>query len=691
NIYGYVRKANTIPDNGSSLKNKNSAYKNQSRSFKALKDVFVYDNTSGELVPYGIIDKGQSYPIATDYGNWWRIVFADRVGYVRKSDVESEFLKSDKYFRAEGNIPIYDNRSGSLKKVGELKKGQIYPRVSDYGNWHRIQFGDIYGYVRKSDTSVASGSSIKNMNKNYKNQSRTFTALETTTVYDNTSGKLVPFGTIDKGATFPIATDYGNWWRVIYADRVGYVRKGEVRAASSSTDKFFQASQNTEVFDNRTGELVKVGEIYKGESYPIVSNYGNWWRVQFGDIYGYVRKSHTGYATGKEIKNVNSNYKNSNNKFIANKKVTIYDNSSGKLVPFGTIEKGTVYPIASDYGNWWRIIYLDRVGYVRKTEVDLYGMSYTNYNLTLNKAVDIQKDPERNPKVWASHAFVYTGYIDKNNRVTANSLDVRNKPNSSDKDSKVIDKLAKGTKVEILGEMNNWYAIKTDKVQEVTALPDQIRYYLDPKNFMYDPKQKFQFLVLSKPSGASVTVLNNYLKGKGSLSGQGSAFYNAARNHGINDVYLLSHAIHETGHGSSTLANGVEVGINNKGDLEVVTAQNRSQLTAIKKTYNMFGIGAVDTNPLHGGAKTAYANGWFTPALAIDGGAKWISNGYIQNRFKQDTLYKMKWNPQMKDGNAWKQYATDVAWASKQVNAIYNLYQELGITDSLEFDYPSYN
>ncbi|MBO1006009.1 N-acetylmuramoyl-L-alanine amidase, partial [Pseudogracilibacillus auburnensis] len=369
NIYGYVRKANTIPDHGSSLKNKNSTYKNQSRSFKALKDVVIYDNTSGSLLPYGVIDKGQSYPIATDYGNWWRIVFSDRVGYVRKSDVDSEFLKSDKYFRAEGNIPIYDNRSGSLKKVGELKKGQIYPRVSDYGNWHRIQFGDIYGYVRKSGTSVASGSSIKNLNKNYKNQSRTFTPLETATVYDNTSGKLVPFGTIDKGATFPIATDYGNWWRIVFSDRVGYVRKSDVESEFIKSDKYFKAKGNIPIYDNRSGSLKKVGELKKGQIYPRVSDYGNWHRIQFGDIYGYVRKSETSVASGSSIKNLNINYKNQSRTFTALEAATVYDNTSGKLVPFGIIDKGPTFPIATDYGNWWRIIFSDRVGYVRKSSV----------------------------------------------------------------------------------------------------------------------------------------------------------------------------------------------------------------------------------------------------------------------------------------------------------------------------------
>src|SRR5690606_17926009 len=113
------------------------------------------------------------------------------VGYVSKKEVEVQFTKSDKYFKAETNLPIYDNRSGKLVKVGEVQKGEVYPRVSDYGNWHRIQFGNIYGYVSKSGTTLATGREIKNLNRNYKHQSRTFKPINRVTVYVNTSGKLV--------------------------------------------------------------------------------------------------------------------------------------------------------------------------------------------------------------------------------------------------------------------------------------------------------------------------------------------------------------------------------------------------------------------------------------------------------------------------------------------------------------------
>src|SRR5690606_40499933 len=141
----------------------------------------------------------------------------------------------------------------------------VYPRVKDYGNWHQIQFGNIYGYVNKNGTSPATGNEIKNLNTNYKNQSRTFKTLQAVTVYDNTSGSLVPFGVIDKGQVYPIATDYGNWWRVIYADRVGYVRKSEVETQFTKSDKYFRAEKNLPIYDNRSAKITLRSEEHTSE------------------------------------------------------------------------------------------------------------------------------------------------------------------------------------------------------------------------------------------------------------------------------------------------------------------------------------------------------------------------------------------------------------------------------------------
>jgi len=242
-----------------------------------------------------------------------------------------------------------------------------------------------------------------------------------------------------------------------------------------------------------------------------------------------------------------------------------------------------------------------------------------------------------------------------------------------------------GEKLTILGEVtgdtwsgsNKWYQVSFGTWRN--AKREEVRYNLDPNN-----NDRFQHLVLTTSAGVSAAQLNSLLSGKGILQGRGQDFIDAGQTHAINEVYLVSHALLETGNGTSVLAKGVEVGKNSKGELVMVTPANRSSLTAIKKVYNMFGIGATDGKETKGGAFYAYNKGWDTPRKAIIGGAEFVGKGYIHNG--QDTLYKMRWNPANPGHH---QYATDMEWAVKQLAIIKQFYSQLK-NPVLHFDIPVY-
>ncbi|WP_218190714.1 peptidoglycan-binding protein [Evansella clarkii] len=290
---------------------------------------------------------------------------------------------------------------------------------------------------------------------------------------------------------------------------------------------------------------------------------------------------------------------------------------------------------------------------------------YTPYNLTLAEALNIQLTAS--PQTTNNYnTYVSKSHINNNNEVTATTLNVRGGPGTN---YWIVGQLSRGDRVSVIGETNGWYQIHfTNTRQFVNAKPEDVMYYLDPTNFINDERARFQFLDLSKSSGASATVLNAALRGKGILENQGQAFIDAGRAHGVNELYLISHAILETGHGTSQLASGVRY--------NGVTV------------YNMYGVGAFDHCPVECGAREAFDRGWTSPYLAIIGGAEFIGNRYIQAG--QNTLYKMRWNPAaMQGGTFGRQYATDIGWASKQVGNIFNLYQQVG-TYNLHLDIPQY-
>ena len=172
---------------------------------------------------------------------------------------------------------------------------------------------------------------------------------------------------------------------------------------------------------------------------------------------------------------------------------------------------------------------------------------------------------------------------------------------------------------------------KVDGAGIFTASEALVSYYVHPKSFMQDSPSYYQFLKLSTVvNNLSAKELNDkVLANKGSLTGTADAFIQAGVDNKINAIYLVSHALHETANGGSALIKGIEVGLDTNGKPMVATPENRDKLTAIKTTYNAYGIGAIDADANKYGAERAYTNGWFTVQDAIIGGAQFVKDQYI--------------------------------------------------------------
>ncbi|WHY33814.1 SPOR domain-containing protein [Cytobacillus firmus] len=292
-------------------------------------------------------------------------------------------------------------------------------------------------------------------------------------------------------------------------------------------------------------------------------------------------------------------------------------------------------------------------------------LMYTDYNITLNSMLD--KQMAMNPqtdKYRNEPRYVHADFVNlSTQRITADKVNLRSSPSTADS-SNIVQQLNTGDQVMIIGKTGDWVEVR---LTWQSAKTSDVNYYLNPNNFSIDNKDYFQFLKLSKSANLNVSEVNDkILSGKGILAGKGQAFIEAANKYNINELYLISHSLLETGNGTSKLATGV--------------------VYNGRTVYNMYGYGAYDSCALECGAKKAYELGWFTPEAAIIGGAQFISSGYIYNTtFQQDTLYKMRWNPVQ----TWHQYATDIGWAYKQVSSIHNLYLLLD-NYTLYYDVPVY-
>ena len=212
---------------------------------------------------------------------------------------------------------------------------------------------------------------------------------------------------------------------------------------------------------------------------------------------------------------------------------------------------------------------------------------------------------------------------------------------------------------------------------DLDASTIDISEYLKPGNFVNHNYAVYQFLKLNYIEGITAGDLNVELGGI--LAGKGETFLKFCRLYDVNPAYIVAHTILETGNGTSALANGIDV------------SEVAGLPVDLKTTYNLFGIGAYDQDPDKCGSEKAYNMGWFSVDAAIEGGIKWISDAYINNAtYKQNTIYKMRWNPTIPaDGTYRHQYATDISWSYKQsfvIKEILDKYRNA----QLVFEIPQY-
>ncbi|WP_289292963.1 N-acetylglucosaminidase, partial [Romboutsia ilealis] len=218
----------------------------------------------------------------------------------------------------------------------------------------------------------------------------------------------------------------------------------------------------------------------------------------------------------------------------------------------------------------------------------------------------------------------------------------------------------------------------------VHASKSDLEYYLNPNNFTNSDRGMMQFLRLDTyKGGVSESELNSYLNSLPQVNGkntvfynQGKAFINAAQKYDIDLIYLVSHAMWETGYGKSVLSQG-----------QTITSYKGTPLSAPVTVYNFYGIGAIDKSANVSGAEAAYSNGWTSIEATIDGSAKWIRDNYIKSsKYNQNTIYKMKFNYDY----SFHQYATDVNWANGISGIMYKLISMYDTASNLNFEVPNY-
>ena len=710
---------------GSSLNLRNSPSNSASIIVKLAKDVAVtvYSESNGwsKVEVYG----KQGY-VATQY-------LADK-----KSTVNSEQSKETSVKTTTKYVNVAKNSSLNLRKeantsssvLTKLSRGAKVTVLSSANGWDKVTASGKTGYVsnsylsdkqitdttEESDTESGQSNSDKSPTINTKKVNvQTGSNLNVRSTA-STSGTIK--GKLTAGTVVTVLSEKNGWSQIKTNNLEGYVSSEyltSVTTPEKETDQEedkqpeeaptavekkvnVQAGSSLNVRSTASTSGTIKGKLTAGTIVTVISEKNGWSQIKTNNLEGYVSSEYltsittpekgTDDQTDPEEDKQSEEAPTTVEKIVnvqAGSSLNMRATPSTSGTILSKLAAGTVVTVQSEENGWSKIKVNNLEGYVSteyltakdngSTNVTI-NKSYVNYNLTLEDMTNIQLkvNPQTDTKYDTyirEDAIVFKTSDSTKGTVLGSGWRLRG---GAGTDYSVVSTLTSGQVLTVVSKVkgtDGYYWYKVDYSQAwVSASKEDTAYYLNPDNFINSDIQSLQFLKLSaKANVDDKEVDSKILAGKGILAGKASAFVTAANAYGINELYLISHALLETGNGTSTLANGVEV----NG----------------KMVYNMYGIGAYDGSAISSGAEYAYNAGWFTPEAAIIGGAKFIAQGYINAG--QDTLYKMRWNPDAaeKTGTATHQYASDIGWATKQVNQIYNLYSLIS-TYTLNYEIPTY-
>ena len=629
---------------------------------------------SGPSTSYTVVTtvkKNDKVNILQSSNGWYKIeTSSGKQGWVSSSYISAlnSNTNNSTNNNTQSNIAIvntdglnFRNGAGtSYSIIKVLNKGEKVEVISESNGWSKVKHDSRLGYVASQYIDKATTNyTIKEVNTDGLN------------VRTGPSTSYATIGKLNKGTRVEVISESAGWSKINYNNKTAYVSSGYLKAVSTSTpdtkpeDTTQQYKEikvvNTDGLNVRKGPSTSyesIGKIDKGTSVEVISESDGWSKINYKNTTAYVA---TRYLDKKSTNTEDTTQQYKEIKVVNTDGLNVRKGPSTSYESIGKIDKGTSVEVISESDGWSKINYKNTTAYVATRYLD---------KISSNEQVPPVVGGESTENV--SGATIYYKAL---NYTLQNHVDAQYK--KALEGGNVISSSISRMSEELTTSMPQSRAF-------VTPSKADLEYYLNPKNFTNSDKGMMQFLRLDTyKGGITESELNSYLNSLPKVNGkntvfynQGKAFINAAQKYDIDLVYLVSHAMWETGYGKSVLAQG-----------QTITSYKGKPLDKPVTVYNFFGIGAIDKSANVSGAEASYSNGWTSIEKTIEGSAKWISANYINSsKYNQNTIYKMKFNYDY----IWHQYATDVNWSNGISGIMNNIISMYDTASNLEFEVPDY-
>ena len=326
-------------------------------------------STSSSTV-IGTIPKGATIQLigkSTKYSNWFYVEYNGKQGFVEgtyltsgsSSSGDDEESSSGSSYTRYVTVNLHLRSSAKITSsniITTLAKGTKVTVLGKSGdNWYYVETSSgRKGYVAAGYLSTSSSGSSSGTNK------ITAVAVNLRSSAKVTDGNIIL--TVPAGRTVTVLSSSGNWYKVRYNGKTGYMKSGyftdETSSSSYVTEKT-SANLRLRSSTSTSSSSNIITTIPKGASVKVYKEVsGGWYYVAYGSRKGYVKAGYFASDSGT------SSSSGTSGKTTANVRLRSSRSTSSSSNIILVIPSGRTVTILGESGGWYKVRYNGQTGYV---------------------------------------------------------------------------------------------------------------------------------------------------------------------------------------------------------------------------------------------------------------------------------------------------------------------------------------
>ncbi|MGN1402355.1 MAG: SH3 domain-containing protein [Bacillus sp. (in: firmicutes)] len=483
------------------------------------------------------IPKGKTVTYLSATGNWYKVKYGSSTGFVSKdyikvttkttSTTTSSTAIAATKFKTTSNLNLRSKAATNGSVLLTIPKGKVVTATAKSGSWYKVSYGGKTGWVSDSYLSEYyqyTSTSITHY------RTKSAGALYTTPDTKKSAAYSMPVNNVFQSTQKVVNSKGETWYRVAYSGKNYYIKSTIVEKVTPATisKTNYTAKEATHLYSFAGDKHSKLVSIPKGATVSSTYRIGDWYKVTYSGKTGYINiakftKSTSGSGTSTETEITATKYETTSNLNLRSTPAT-----SGTVLL--TIPKSTVVTATAKSGDWYKVTYNGKTGWVSGG----YLVKYSNSSAPAGTSITQR---------------VY---------VTTSNLNMRSSDSSS---SQLLDTIPKGVKVTSDYKTNKgWYRVyyggQTGYVSGSYLMTEAVA---SSVSSFENNRNSYIFMDLRTTSSVTASQIDSYIAknttpSNSVLYGKGSVFIKAANKYGVNALYLAAHAIHESNFGKSNIS-----------------------------------------------------------------------------------------------------------------------------------------